>query len=87
MLEEHLKEGLTFDDVLILPAKSEILPTETDVSSWLTRRLPLKTPIISSAMDTVTTSRMAICLAQQGGLGIIHRNMSIEAQAEEVDKG
>ena len=86
MLDETLKEGLTFDDVLILPARSEVLPNEADVSSWLTKSIQLKTPIISSAMDTVTTSRMAICLAQQGGLGIIHRNMSIEAQAEEVDK-
>ncbi|HPB59321.1 MAG TPA: IMP dehydrogenase [Candidatus Saccharicenans sp.] len=86
MFEENLKEGLTFDDVLILPARSEVLPNEADVSSWLTKNIQLKTPIISSAMDTVTTSRMAICLAQQGGLGIIHRNMSIEAQAEEVDK-
>ena len=86
MLEENLKEGLTFDDVLILPARSEVLPSEADVSSWLTKNIPLKTPILSSAMDTVTTSRMAICLAQQGGLGIIHRNMSVEAQAEEVDK-
>ena len=86
MLDETLKEGLTFDDVLILPARSEVLPNEADVASWLTNNIQLKTPIISSAMDTVTTSRMAICLAQQGGLGIIHRNMSIEAQAEEVDK-
>jgi len=86
MLEEKLKEALTFDDVLILPAKSNVLPTEADVSTWLTRNIPIKIPILSSAMDTVTTSRMAICLAQQGGIGIIHRNMSIEAQAEEVDK-
>jgi IMP dehydrogenase/GMP reductase len=62
------------------------MPTEADVSTWLTRRIPLNIPIISAAMDTVTASRMAICLAQQGGLGIIHRNMSIEAQAEEIDK-
>ncbi|MGC8746906.1 MAG: IMP dehydrogenase, partial [Candidatus Saccharicenans sp.] len=86
MLEEKLKEGLTFDDVLILPAKSNIMPTEADVSSYLTRNIALKIPILSAAMDTVTASRMAICLAQQGGIGIIHRNMSIEAQAEEVDK-
>ncbi len=86
MLEEKLKEGLTFDDVLILPAKSDVLPTEADVTTWLTRNIQIKIPILSAAMDTVTTSRMAICLAQQGGIGIIHRNMSIEAQVEEVDK-
>lgn len=86
MLDEKLKEGLTFDDVLIMPARSEVLPTAADVSTWLTRNIPLKIPILSSAMDTVTTSRMAIALAQQGGIGIIHRNMSIEDQAEEVDK-
>jgi len=86
MLDEKLKEGLTFDDILILPAKSNVQPTEANVASWLTRNIPLNIPILSSAMDTVTTSRMAICLAQQGGIGIIHRNMSIEDQAEEVDK-
>jgi IMP dehydrogenase len=86
MLDEKLKEGLTFDDILILPARSNVQPTEANVASWLTRNIPLNIPILSSAMDTVTTSRMAICLAQQGGIGIIHRNMSIEDQAEEVDK-
>ncbi len=86
MLDEKLKEGLTFDDVLILPARSEVLPTEADVTTRLTRNIQIKIPIVSAAMDTVTTSRMAICLAQQGGIGIIHRNMSIEAQVEEVDK-
>ncbi|MDI6846086.1 MAG: IMP dehydrogenase [Candidatus Saccharicenans sp.] len=86
MLDEKLKEGLTFDDVLIMPAKSDVVPAEADVSTWLTKNIPLKIPILSSAMDTVTTSRMAITIAQQGGIGIIHRNMPIEAQAEEVDK-
>ncbi len=86
MLDEKLKEGLTFDDVLIMPAKSDVVPAEADVSTWLTKNIPLKIPILSSAMDTVTTSRMAITMAQQGGIGIIHRNMPIEAQAEEVDK-
>ena len=86
MLEEKLKEGLTFDDVLILPAKSNVLPTEAEVTTWLTRNIQIKIPILSAAMDTVTSSRMAICLAQQGGIGIIHRNMSVAAQAEEVDK-
>lgn len=86
MLDEKLKEGLTFDDVLIKPARSDVLPTEADVSTRLTRNIALNIPILSSAMDTVTTSRMAIALAQQGGLGVIHRNLSIEEQAEEVDK-
>jgi len=86
MLDEIIKEGLTFDDVLILPAKSDVIPTEADVTTKLSRNLSLKIPIVSSAMDTVTESRMAIALAQQGGIGIIHRNLSIKKQAEEVDK-
>jgi len=86
MLETNIREGLTFDDVLIIPAKSDVLPAEVDVSTQLTRNIRLLIPILSAAMDTVTESRMAIALAQQGGLGIIHRNMSIEAQAEEVAK-
>ncbi|MCP2604525.1 IMP dehydrogenase [Candidatus Aminicenantes bacterium AH-873-B07] len=86
MLDENIKEGLTFDDVLILPAKSEVLPSETNVTTQLTRGIKLNIPIISSAMDTVTESKMAIALAQLGGIGIIHRNLSIKAQAEEVDK-
>jgi IMP dehydrogenase len=86
MLETNLREGLTFDDVLIIPAKSDVLPAEVDVSTQLTRNIRLLIPILSAAMDTVTESRMAIALAQQGGLGIIHRNLSIEAQAEEVAK-
>lgn len=86
MLDEKLKEGLTFDDVLLLPAKSDVIPAEADTKTRLSRNIFLNIPIISSAMDTVTESRMAIALAQQGGIGIIHRNMSIEKQAEEVDK-
>jgi IMP dehydrogenase len=86
MLDDKIKEGLTFDDVLILPAKSDVLPAEANVSTKLTRNIPLPIPIISSAMDTVTDSRMAIALAQKGGIGIVHRNMSIEKQADEVDK-
>jgi len=86
MLNDKIKEGLTFDDVLILPAKSDVLPAETDVVTKLTRNISLPIPIISSAMDTVTDSRMAIALAQKGGIGIVHRNMPIEKQAEEVDK-
>jgi IMP dehydrogenase len=86
MLEDKIREALTFDDVLIVPAKSGVVPAEALVATRLTRRIPLNIPVVSSAMDTVTTSRMAIALAQQGGIGIIHRNLSIEVQAEEVDK-
>ena len=86
MLDAVLKEGLTFDDVLILPARSDLLPALADVSTQLTRRIRLNIPIISAAMDTVTESKMAIALAQQGGLGVIHRNLPIDLQAEEVDK-
>jgi len=86
MLEEKLREALTFDDVLIVPAKSDVVPAEAHVGTRLSRRILLNIPVVSSAMDTVTTSRMAIALAQQGGLGVIHRNLTIEVQAEEVDK-
>jgi len=86
MLDITIKEGLTFDDVLIVPSKSDITPAGTEVGTLLSRNIALNIPIVSSAMDTVTTSRMAIALAQQGGMGIIHRNVSIELQAEEVDK-
>ncbi|MCJ7842946.1 IMP dehydrogenase [Lederbergia sp. NSJ-179] len=80
------KEGLTFDDVLLIPAKSEVLPKEVNLSVELTSTLKLNIPIISAGMDTVTESKMAISMARQGGLGVIHKNMSIEAQAEKVDK-
>ncbi len=79
-------EGLTFDDVLLLPGYSEVLPSEVDVSTYLTKRIKLNIPIISAAMDTVTDSRLAIALAREGGLGIIHRNMPIDLQAKEVEK-
>lgn len=78
-------QGLAFDDVLLRPAYSEVLPRETDVSTQLTARIRLHIPILSAAMDTVTEARLAIALAQEGGLGVIHKNMSIEAQAREVD--
>ncbi len=86
MLEAPLPEGLTFDDVLLLPARSDVLPRETDVSTRLTEQVPLTIPLLSSAMDTVTEAPLAIALAQEGGIGIIHKNLSIEAQAAEVDK-
>ena len=81
---DTIKEALTFDDVTLVPRYSEILPTEVDTSIKLTNFLKLKIPLLSSAMDTVTESAMAIAMAQAGGLGVIHRNMSIEEQAEEV---
>ncbi len=86
MLEDKIREALTFDDVLILPAKSNVVPQEASVTTRLSRNISLNIPIVSAAMDTVTMSRMAIALAQQGGIGIVHRNLSIEGQAEEVDK-
>ncbi|GBC82329.1 Inosine-5'-monophosphate dehydrogenase [bacterium HR10] len=81
-----LPEGLTFDDVLLIPAKSDVLPTETDTTTFFSRNVRLNIPISSAAMDTVTEAHLAIALAQQGGIGVIHRNLSIEAQAAEVDK-
>jgi IMP dehydrogenase len=86
MLPESLVEGLTFDDVLLKPARSGVLPAEADTRTLATRNVPLNIPILSSAMDTVTESHLAIELARQGGLGIIHKNMPIEKQAEEVDR-
>jgi IMP dehydrogenase len=86
MLDEKIREALTFDDVLILPAKSDVIPQDASVKTRLSRHVTLNIPVVSAAMDTVTTSRMAIALAQQGGLGVVHRNLSIESQAEEVDK-
>jgi IMP dehydrogenase len=86
MLDEKIREALTFDDVLILPAKSDVVPQDASVKTRLSRNITLNIPVVSAAMDTVTTSRMAIALAQQGGIGIVHRNLSVESQAEEVDK-
>ncbi len=79
-------EGITFDDVLLVPAYSEVIPNQVDVSTYLTKKIRLNIPFMSAGMDTVTEHRMAIAMARQGGIGIIHKNMSIEAQAEEVDK-
>ncbi|MBR4050137.1 MAG: IMP dehydrogenase [Clostridia bacterium] len=84
--EKFYKEGLTFDDVLLIPAESDVLPKDIDVSTKLTKDITLNMPIMTAAMDTVTESRMAIAIAREGGIGVIHKNMSIEAQAEEVDK-
>ena len=78
--------GLTFDDVLLIPAASDILPNQVELKTQLTRDITLNIPMISSGMDTVTESRMAIAMAREGGLGVIHKNMSIEEQAHEVDK-
>lgn len=83
---KFVKEGLTFDDVLLVPARSDILPREVSVKTVLSESLQLNIPLISAGMDTVTEADMAIAMARQGGLGIIHKNMSIEQQAEQVDK-
>lgn len=85
-MEKFLKEGLTFDDVLLIPAKSEILPKNTDTSTYLTKKIKLNIPLMSAGMDTVTESKLAIAIAREGGIGIIHKNMSIDKQAMEVDK-
>ena len=81
-----LEEALTFDDVLLVPAYSEVLPREVDLSTQLTRRIRLNVPLLSAAMDTVTEARLAITIAQEGGIGIVHKSMSIEAQAREVGR-
>jgi len=86
MLEGPIPEGLTFDDVLLRPARSGVLPNQVETRTRFTRNIPLNIPVVSAAMDTVTESRLAIALAQQGGIGIVHRTMSIERQATEVDK-
>ena len=86
MEERFQREGLTFDDVLLVPAQSEVLPREVDVSTRLTRRLRLNIPLLSAGMDTVTEARMAIAMAREGGIGVIHKNLSVERQAAEVDK-
>src|SRR5438552_18126545 len=82
----NISEGLTFDDVLLIPAYSEILPTEADTRTKFSRNILLNIPLCSSAMDTVTEASLAIALAQAGGIGVIHKNFSVEEQAEEVDK-
>ena len=86
MITPDLEEGLTFDDVLLVPARSDVLPAETDASTQFTRGIRLRIPLCSAAMDTVTESRLAIAIAQQGGIGVIHKNFPVERQAEEVDR-
>ena len=86
MLDGPVPEALTFDDVLLVPAKSEVLPAQVDTRTLFSRNILLNIPVVSAAMDTVTDSRLAIALAQQGGIGIVHRTMSIERQAAEIDK-
>src|SRR4029077_1273598 len=86
MTDGSIPEGLTFDDVLLLPGKSAVLPTEVDTRTHFSRKLPLNIPLASAAMDTVTESNLAMAIARQGGIGIMHRNMPIDRQAEEVDR-
>ena len=85
-MQRIIREGLTFDDVLLIPAYAEILPNDVEIKTWLTKEIELNIPVMSAGMDTVTESKMAIAVARQGGIGIIHKNMSIECQAAEVDK-
>src|SRR6202000_1779177 len=81
-----LEEALTFDDVLLVPAYSEVLPREVSLATQLTREIRLNLPVVSAAMDTVTEARLAITIAQEGGIGIIHKNMSIDEQARQIER-
>ena len=85
-MDKFGKEGLTFDDVLLIPGESNVQPRDVDISTWLTKKIKLNTPLITAAMDTVTETRMAIAIAREGGMGIIHKNMTIEQQADAVDR-
>ena len=86
MQDLEIREGLTFDDVLLVPAHSTVLPKQTDLTTYLTPRIKLNIPLLSAAMDTVTESRSAICMAREGGMGIVHKNMTPAEQAIEVDQ-
>ena len=86
MIEFPIPEALTFDDVLLVPGASSVLPGQVSTTTRLTDKIDLNTPLISSAMDTVTESALAIAIAQEGGIGILHKNLSIESQAAEIDK-
>src|SRR5688572_25014773 len=83
---KFVPEGLTYDDVLLVPDYSEVLPREVNISSYFTKNIKLNTPIVSAAMDTVTEHTLAIAIAQEGGIGVLHKNMSVSAQADEVRK-
>ena len=85
-MSKIIGKGITFDDVLLVPAYSEVIPNDVDLRTQLTKKIQLQIPLMSAGMDTVTEHRMAIAMARQGGIGVIHKNMSIQAQAEEVDK-
>src|ERR1700727_1713026 len=86
MIQNSIPEALTFDDVLLVPAYSDVVPAQVSTQTKLTKNITLNTPLMSAAMDTVTESRLAIAIAQQGGLGVVHRNLTIEQQAGEIDK-
>jgi IMP dehydrogenase len=86
MLDDTLRECLTFDDVLLMPGFSEVLPVEVDVRTRLTRNLSMNIPLLSAAMDSVTEGRSAIAMAREGGIGIVHKNLSVAQQAREVEK-
>ena len=85
-MDKIVKEGLTFDDVLLIPAKSDVVPKDVSLKTRLTANIELNIPLVSAAMDTVTESKLAIAIAREGGLGIIHKNMTIDEQVEQVDK-